>query len=147
MYLPFLIRTCICTARVLAKGAKWSTFQGPEIYVRSRGVELVIANDSECIALMRDFIRGRKNDRIGLVAFSGEALTQVAQLAAAAEQRGIVEEPYGDMGRQADGAAAPPLPPVRPKTAPDDPKARDVIAAEAAARRKVPRQAKGGKAG
>ncbi|WP_425398700.1 nucleoside deaminase [Aeoliella sp.] len=32
------------------------TFQGPEDYVRSRGVELEIVNNEECIALMRDFI-------------------------------------------------------------------------------------------
>src|SRR5438105_10423785 len=32
------------------------TFQGPEDYVRSRGVELEIADDAECIQLMRDFI-------------------------------------------------------------------------------------------
>jgi creatinine deaminase len=32
------------------------TFQGPEDYVRSRGVELEIVSDAECIALMRDFI-------------------------------------------------------------------------------------------
>jgi cytosine deaminase len=32
------------------------TFRGPEDYVRSRGVELVIADDARCIALMRDFI-------------------------------------------------------------------------------------------
>ena len=34
-----------------------ATFRGPEDYVRSRGVELVLANDAECIALMRAFIR------------------------------------------------------------------------------------------
>lgn len=33
------------------------TFQGPEDYVRSRGVELEIVDDSECFELMRDFIR------------------------------------------------------------------------------------------
>jgi cytosine deaminase len=36
--------------------------------VRSRGVELVIANDDRCIALMRDFIRARPelwNEDIG----------------------------------------------------------------------------------
>jgi len=33
------------------------TFRGPEDYVRSRGVELVIVDDTECIALMREFIR------------------------------------------------------------------------------------------
>jgi cytosine/creatinine deaminase len=32
------------------------TFQGPEEYVRSRGVQLEIADDAECIQLMRDFI-------------------------------------------------------------------------------------------
>ena len=33
------------------------TFRGPEDYVRSRGVELEIVNDPECIRLMSDFIR------------------------------------------------------------------------------------------
>ncbi len=32
------------------------TFHGPEDYVRSRGVELVILNEPECIKLMEDFI-------------------------------------------------------------------------------------------
>jgi creatinine deaminase len=32
------------------------TFQGPEDYLQSRGVELVILNNEECIQLMRDFI-------------------------------------------------------------------------------------------
>ena len=32
------------------------TFQGPEDYVRSRGVELVIMNVDECISLMQAFI-------------------------------------------------------------------------------------------
>jgi len=32
------------------------TFQGPEAYVRSRGVEVSVANDQDCIALMRQFI-------------------------------------------------------------------------------------------
>src|SRR4029079_16324076 len=35
------------------------TFQGPEEYVRSRGVELVILQDEECIQLMRDFIANK----------------------------------------------------------------------------------------
>jgi cytosine deaminase len=45
------------------------TFQGPEAMVRSRGVDLVIVNDSECIRLMRDFIRDRPqlwNEDIGV---------------------------------------------------------------------------------
>ena len=32
------------------------TFRGPEDYTRSRGVELVIANNAECVALMEQFI-------------------------------------------------------------------------------------------
>jgi creatinine deaminase len=32
------------------------TFQGPEEYVRSRGVQLVIQQNQECITLMREFI-------------------------------------------------------------------------------------------
>ena len=32
------------------------TFQGPEDYLKSRGVELQILNDTECIKLMEDFI-------------------------------------------------------------------------------------------
>jgi cytosine/creatinine deaminase len=44
------------------------TFQGPEDYVRSRGVDLEILNDPECIQLMRDFIQARPelwNEDIG----------------------------------------------------------------------------------
>lgn len=33
------------------------TFQGPETYLRSRGVDVVVLNDDECIQLMRDFIQ------------------------------------------------------------------------------------------
>jgi cytosine deaminase len=32
------------------------TFQGPEAYLRARGVELVIVQEVECIQLMREFI-------------------------------------------------------------------------------------------
>jgi cytosine deaminase len=35
------------------------TFQGPEEYVRSRGVQLEILNLDECIQLMEDFIAAR----------------------------------------------------------------------------------------
>jgi cytosine deaminase len=44
------------------------TFQGPEDYVRSRGVKLEIVNDSECIQLMEEFIASRPelwNEDIG----------------------------------------------------------------------------------
>jgi cytosine/creatinine deaminase len=33
------------------------TFQGPEAYVRSRGVELIVVNDSACIQMMKEFIK------------------------------------------------------------------------------------------
>lgn len=33
------------------------TFQGPEEYVRSQGVQVEIVNDAECISLMENFIR------------------------------------------------------------------------------------------
>ena len=44
------------------------TFQGPEDYVRSQGVELEILNDPTCIKLMEDFIAARPelwNEDIG----------------------------------------------------------------------------------
>lgn len=45
------------------------TFQGPEDYVRSRGVELTILNDERCITLMRQFIADKPqlwNEDIGV---------------------------------------------------------------------------------
>lgn len=33
-----------------------TTFQGPEAYLRSRGVDLVILSDPDCIGMMKDFI-------------------------------------------------------------------------------------------
>ena len=44
------------------------TFQGPEDYLRSRGVEFVVLNDPTCVRLMTDFIRARPelwNEDIG----------------------------------------------------------------------------------
>ena len=44
------------------------TFQGPEEYVRSRGVEVEIVNDATCIQLMRDYVAERPelwNEDIG----------------------------------------------------------------------------------
>lgn len=44
------------------------TFRGPEDYLRLRGVDLEIQNDSECIKLMEDFIRSKTelwNEDIG----------------------------------------------------------------------------------
>ena len=45
------------------------TFRGPEDYVRSRGVELTIVDDTECVRLMREFIAARPelwNEDIGV---------------------------------------------------------------------------------
>ncbi len=44
------------------------TFQGPEDYLRSRGVEIEILNNPECIKLMEDFIQEKPelwNEDIG----------------------------------------------------------------------------------
>ena len=45
------------------------TFQGPEEYVRSRGVQLEIVDDPRCVQLMQEFIRARPelwNEDIGV---------------------------------------------------------------------------------
>ncbi len=45
------------------------TFQGPEEYIRSRGVKLEIVDDQTCIQLMRDFIAAKPelwNEDIGV---------------------------------------------------------------------------------
>jgi cytosine/creatinine deaminase len=45
-----------------------TTFQGPEDYIRSRGVKLVILNNEECKQIMRDFIAAKPelwNEDIG----------------------------------------------------------------------------------
>lgn len=45
------------------------TFQGPEDYLRSRGVVLEIVDDPECLQLMNDFIQARPtlwNEDIGV---------------------------------------------------------------------------------
>ncbi|MCB9924850.1 MAG: nucleoside deaminase [Planctomycetaceae bacterium] len=44
------------------------TFQGPEGYVRSRGVTVEVVDDPECVQLMREFIRSQPdlwNEDIG----------------------------------------------------------------------------------
>jgi len=44
-------------------------FQGPEAYLRSRGVELIVLNDPRCIQMMNDFITAHPqlwNEDIGL---------------------------------------------------------------------------------
>lgn len=44
------------------------TFQGPEGYVKSRGVELIVQDNAECVQLMQDFIAAKPelwNEDIG----------------------------------------------------------------------------------
>lgn len=44
------------------------TFQGPEAYVQSRGVDVTVVDNSECKQLMRDFIAAKPqlwNEDIG----------------------------------------------------------------------------------
>ena len=46
------------------------TFQGPEYYVRSRGVDLEVVDDAECYAMMQEFIATHPelwNEDIGAV--------------------------------------------------------------------------------
>ena len=52
----------MCTGAILLYGiprvviGENSTFYGGEDYLRSRGVEVVVVDDAECKAMMRDFI-------------------------------------------------------------------------------------------
>jgi len=64
----------MCSGAALLYGIKHivvgenKTFQGPEDYVRSRGVQLDILDNAECIQLMQDFIRDKPalwNEDIG----------------------------------------------------------------------------------
>lgn len=64
----------MCSGAVLLYGiplvvvGENKTFQGPEDYVRSRGVKVDILNDPECIALMEEFIEAEPtlwNEDIG----------------------------------------------------------------------------------
>lgn len=64
----------MCSGTVLLYGipkvvvGEHRNFQGPEEYLRSRGVELEILNDPECIRLMRAFIQANPdlwNEDIG----------------------------------------------------------------------------------
>lgn len=43
--------------------------QGPEAYMRSRGVEVEVRNDARCVQMMREFIAARPdlwNEDIGV---------------------------------------------------------------------------------
>lgn len=64
----------MCSGTVLLYGiprviiGENTTFRGPEDYVRSRGVDLEILSDAECIRLMQEFIDSKRelwNEDIG----------------------------------------------------------------------------------
>ena len=52
----------MCSGAVLLYGiphvviGENKTFQGPEDYVRSRGVKVEVLDDAECVTLMEEFI-------------------------------------------------------------------------------------------
>jgi Ca-activated chloride channel homolog len=91
VHLPPALRSAALTALVLA--AAGPRFGGSTVEVRKEGIAIVIAIDVSSSMLAEDFapsnrlevakrdavgfVRGRSADRIGLVAFAGEALTQV----------------------------------------------------------------------
>lgn len=64
----------MCSGAVLLYGiprvviGENQTFKGPEEYLRSRGVDLVVADNTECVKLMREFIHQKPelwNEDIG----------------------------------------------------------------------------------
>ncbi|MBM4188310.1 MAG: VWA domain-containing protein [Gemmatimonadetes bacterium] len=90
-YLPLFCRVGALLALIIA--AAGPRLPGDRTTVRREGISIVIAVDVSSSMLAEDFapsnrlevakrqavgfIRGRESDRIGLVAFAGEALTQV----------------------------------------------------------------------
>jgi creatinine deaminase len=65
----------MCSGAVLLYGiprvvvGENTNFQGPEEYVKQRGVDVVILQDKECVSIMRDFIKGNPslwNEDIGV---------------------------------------------------------------------------------
>ncbi len=66
----------MCTGAILLYGipkviiGENSTFMGEEALLKSRGVEIIVAQDETCIALMRNFIANKPqlwNEDIGVV--------------------------------------------------------------------------------
>jgi cytosine deaminase len=64
----------MCSGAVLLYGipkvivGENTTFQGPEEYLRQRGVDVTVLNDAECIEIMEKFIEGNPtlwNEDIG----------------------------------------------------------------------------------
>jgi Ca-activated chloride channel family protein len=91
LYLPPALRSLGCAALIIAMAGPYR--EGDRTLVSSDGIAIVIAIDVSSSMLAEDFapsnrlfvakqqaaafVRGRRSDRIGLVTFAGEALTQV----------------------------------------------------------------------
>jgi Ca-activated chloride channel homolog len=88
-HLPFILRMIALSLVIIAIARPQSTSKGEDVY--SEGIDIVLALDISGSMLAEDFqpnrieaaknvasdfIDGRKNDRIGLVIFSGESFTQ-----------------------------------------------------------------------
>ena len=89
--IPIALRALAYTAWITA--AAGPTFGGRELELRGEGIAIALAIDVSSSMLAEDFapsnrlevakrqaisfVRGRRSDRIGLVTFAGEALTQV----------------------------------------------------------------------
>ena len=89
--LPPVLRTVALAALII--GAAGPRFGGDAVEIHQQGISIVIAIDISSSMLAEDFapsnrlevakqqavgfVRGRQADRIGLVAFAGQALTQV----------------------------------------------------------------------
>ena len=115
--LPPILRTVALGAFIL--GAAGPRLGGDTFEVKQEGISIVISIDISSSMLAEDFspsnrlevakrqavafIRGRKADRIGVVAFAGEALTQVPLTLDYA----VVEQAVGDLriGVLEDGTA------------------------------------------
>ena len=91
LWLPPLFRSCACISLVVAAAGPYR--RGDRTVINAEGISIVLALDVSSSMLAEDFapsnrlevakrqatafVRGRTADRIGLVVFAGEALTQV----------------------------------------------------------------------
>jgi Ca-activated chloride channel family protein len=114
---PVALRALAFAAWITA--AAGPTFGGRELQLRGDGIEIALAIDVSSSMLAEDFapsnrlevakrqaisfVRGRRSDRIGLVTFAGEALTQVPLTL----DYGILEQSIGSLrvGVLEDGTA------------------------------------------
>ncbi|MER3523501.1 MAG: aerotolerance regulator BatA [Ignavibacteria bacterium] len=88
-HLPFLLRLIVIVLLIVGLARPRTTSKGETVYTEGIDIVLVFDISGSMLAedlrpnrieaarqVMMDFIDGRKNDRIGLVIFSGESFTQ-----------------------------------------------------------------------